>query len=389
MGRPPNTSYRRQQVSVAVLRLLAEQGAEGVTMSAVARSSGLAQGLLHYHFADKAEMMLAALAELERRLLARVERAVAGAADDAARLAGWVDALVGLDDADPEAMAAWVAVGSAVAQDEALAAGYVGALTRLRGHLAAALPDPSLADAACALVEGAWRLGAAAPGFAAPGFAAEGLRRLLGVARPCEAREGVVLRALRGMAPAPMPEAAWTALRTAFSTPGRHYHTLEHVLDVALAWDAVRRGEGWADEVATWLAVLFHDAVYVPGAPDNESRSAMLVEWLVPGSERAGALIRLTAAHGAIDGRALDADARRFLDCDVAILGAPAARYRRYMAEVAAEWAPVVSPEGWRAGRLAFVERLMGQKRIFLSDGARDRLEASARLNLADEAARL
>lgn len=389
MGRPPNTTHRRQQVAVAVLGLLAEAGVDGVTMSAVARCSGLAQGVLHYHFASKAEMMAAALAELERRLVARVERAVAGAADPAARLAGWIEALVGLEDADPEAMAAWAAVGSAAPYDAALGAAYGAALGRLHGQLAAASPDEAAADAAVALVEGAWRLGVAAPGYARPGFAAEGLRRLLGVSGVRQPREAVVLRALRELAPAPMSETAWIALRTAYSTPGRHYHTLEHVLDVALAWEGVRRAPGWADEVATWLAVLFHDAVYVPGASDNEERSAALVEWLVPGSARAGALIRLTAAHGAIDGRRLDADARRFLDCDMAILGAPAARYRRYVAEVTAEWAPVVSPEAWRAGRRGFVDRLLGQRRVFLSDDARDLLEAAARVNLAAEWERL
>ncbi|MCK6502584.1 TetR family transcriptional regulator [Myxococcota bacterium] len=397
MPRPPNTSVRRQQIVLALLRLLAREGHGGVTMAALAKESGLAQGLLHYHFPDKAQMLAAALGELEVRLHERARRAAAGARDADQRLDAWLQALLGTQDVEREAVAAWVAVGSAAAVDRDLGALYVAALGRLRAALAPAFagrPEGTL-DGVLAYVEGAWRLGTLAPAQVSPGFALPVLRRMLDLSPSSEPRADRVLRALREFAPVDLSEASWVALGAAWSEPGRRHHDLEHLLDVGLAWLELAEEGRWQNAVAAFLALLFHDAVYWVGAPDNEEQSARLLLELAAGAAPAGTLaaaadlVRLTAGHGHHGAASLSPDARLLLDCDTAILGAPPARYARYVAGVRAEWAAVVDEAGWRAGRAAFLDRLLAQKRVFLSDRFRDRLEAQARENLAAERAAL
>jgi predicted metal-dependent HD superfamily phosphohydrolase len=187
------------------------------------------------------------------------------------------------------------------------------------------------------------------------------------------------------------PEAFWAELRALHATPPRHYHTLDHVEEVLGHYDQVAASAGWHRPREVLLAVLFHDAVYVCGAADNEARSARAAEDAIArhltgvDAARVAELILLTARHGSIG--EVDRDAALFLDCDMAILGAEPDDYRRYAAQIAAEWAPVLPADRFRAGRRAFLERLLARDAIFLSDHFRARLEERARSNIAAEVA--
>src|SRR5258706_16295203 len=59
---------------------------------------------------------------------------------------------------------------------------------------------------------------------------------------------------------------------SAYQSPGRHYHTWEHVL----ACVEHLRSMSCESPRTVFLALLFHDAVYVAGASDNEEQSARL-----------------------------------------------------------------------------------------------------------------
>jgi predicted metal-dependent HD superfamily phosphohydrolase len=177
-----------------------------------------------------------------------------------------------------------------------------------------------------------------------------------------------------------------------YATPPRTYHHLGHVLEV-LGWFE------WAQARAPWqrpgevcAAVLFHDAVYVAGARDNEQRSAAQARRVVEGHDelrgldaaRVVELIELTARHGRLALGDVDEEAARFLDCDLAIVAAPRDRYRRYRDEIAEEYRAIPA-EAYRAGRRAFVQGLLARPQIFLSDSFAAELEAAARDNLRSE----
>jgi len=52
---------RREQIVRATIRCLARDGYAGLTMKKVARTAGVSQGILHYYFADKRAILVAAL----------------------------------------------------------------------------------------------------------------------------------------------------------------------------------------------------------------------------------------------------------------------------------------------------------------------------------------
>ena len=61
--RAERSTDRRARIVAAARRLLAEEGYDRVTMKQVAREAGVAQGLIHYYFSGKDELLLAVLSE--------------------------------------------------------------------------------------------------------------------------------------------------------------------------------------------------------------------------------------------------------------------------------------------------------------------------------------
>jgi predicted metal-dependent HD superfamily phosphohydrolase len=156
------------------------------------------------------------------------------------------------------------------------------------------------------------------------------------------------------------------------------------VAAVLACYDTVADEIGWAQPAEVYVAIVFHDAIYVPGARDNEAKSAAWARrsGLPVDLERVAALIDLTAKHGGLAPGDVDRDAALFLDCDMSILGAPPDVFDAYDEGIAREYASVPA-DAYRAGRRAFLTRLAGEPRIFLSDYFHARLDAAARANLA------
>lgn len=102
MGRPSNTKERRAQIIDALLSTMAKEGYERATVNAIAREANLAPGLVHYHFTNKQEILVALVEQLVTRLDERVEARLEGASDaPRAKLYAVVDAYVALG---PEAI---------------------------------------------------------------------------------------------------------------------------------------------------------------------------------------------------------------------------------------------------------------------------------------------
>ncbi len=88
---------RRAQIVRATIRRLSRDGYSGLTMKRVAREAGVSQGILHYYFADKRAILVAALeavtADLDRRVAAAQAR---GPDDPRARLRALIEACLTL-----------------------------------------------------------------------------------------------------------------------------------------------------------------------------------------------------------------------------------------------------------------------------------------------------
>jgi len=190
--------------------------------------------------------------------------------------------------------------------------------------------------------------------------------------------------------PMTLPQEQISALQAAYASPPRAYHHFGHVRAVLTHCQWVAGMQGWASPREVYLAALYHDAVYESGRSDNEEASARLAveaiaRWLPDQAldpARVERLIVLTARHGSLRPGEVDAEAALFLDCDMAILGAPAPVFDAYDRGVAEEYAGKVPGFLYRAGRRRFLRNLLQQPRIFLSPLFHERYDAAARANL-------
>lgn len=175
-----------------------------------------------------------------------------------------------------------------------------------------------------------------------------------------------------------------------WSEPHRTYHGPHH-LRAVLEHLAVLSAGGERVPRAVVLAAWFHDAVHDGASPDDELASAQLAEHLLqplleqPDVAEVSRLVRLTATH---DPSPRDAAGQVLCDADLAVLGGPAAAYRRYTEQVREEYRDVPETD-FRRGRAAILRRFLERPAIYRTATGRSTWEHVARANLAAELAAL
>ena len=156
---------RRQSLVEACARVLARDGAAGVSVRAICAEAGVSPGLLRHYFAGVSE----AIAETYRWVGGQVEAALAAAvaeagSDPRARLVAYLAANFRAPIASPDLLASYVALWSLTRSDPVVAAvrgevyaGFREGLEALLGAYRPALADPSTAAIALtALIDGLW-----------------------------------------------------------------------------------------------------------------------------------------------------------------------------------------------------------------------------------------
>jgi TetR/AcrR family transcriptional repressor of bet genes len=209
MPRASNTDERRRQIARAFVKVMAHHGYDGASIAEVARRAKLAPGLVHYHFENKLEILLAAmrevLAEHAALLDAELRRAAGATGDPAAELAAFLDVHLGLGaHSNPDALAFWIQLGGEAQRQRKVRGELAAALTATAERLVEILrrgaarrvfrcPEPAAAAAALlALVEGYFSLATAArplvPSGSAAGCAQRMAEGLLGCKLPAPRR---------------------------------------------------------------------------------------------------------------------------------------------------------------------------------------------------------
>lgn len=180
----------------------------------------------------------------------------------------------------------------------------------------------------------------------------------------------------------------FNALQAHYQDDSRYYHNLAHVRQVL---ETVERLAPYAEALpAVKLAAWFHDAIYEPGADDNEAHSARYLRATLESLsapeavvEEAARLILLTEGHEAGEG---DGNGRVLLDADLAILGAESPAYERYARAIRQEFAHLPQ-EAYRRGRAAVLRRLLQRKPLYYTRPLQEEREARARRNIRWELA--
>ena len=178
-------------------------------------------------------------------------------------------------------------------------------------------------------------------------------------------------------------------LAAAYAEPARAYHTAEHIRDCLVQFDLSQHTAQRPDEVEA--AIWFHDAVYLPGASDNEDQSARLAQTTLEQAgapqetaHRIGALV-LATQHLAIPS---EPDTALLCDIDLSILGRTVEVFDEFERQIRQEYAWVPEPV-YRGARAEILAGFLRRRSIFQTDFFRQRYEAPARANLERAISRL
>ncbi len=176
--------------------------------------------------------------------------------------------------------------------------------------------------------------------------------------------------------------------------PHRRYHDLGHLTTLWRRHRELSPAAGLAGAQYDRLiacAIAFHDAVYIAGATDNESRSAALWRSSAPATMGADAIdwvtdaILCTADHFAPHPEPAHPAMRDLrcwlLDLDLTPLGETPKVFAANIRALWAEWQGA-DPAALEHAQRMFLRRVGAYPRIFRSPVLYDRFEAAARANI-------
>lgn len=189
-----------------------------------------------------------------------------------------------------------------------------------------------------------------------------------------------------------LPRATVLQVLACYDAPYRHYHDRRHVLEMF----ALAQARGIALMPAQALAVLFHDAVYVPGCEHNEAASAALIETMVSGVDVAVTALAARIVMDTCGHRASVPESEVVLDLDLSRLAAPDAEFDAWTVAVFEENKALLANRTGLSGdvlyaafmqrRIAFLQAMAQRPHLFLTPAFAD-CEAPARANIARMAA--
>jgi predicted metal-dependent HD superfamily phosphohydrolase len=177
-------------------------------------------------------------------------------------------------------------------------------------------------------------------------------------------------------------ETVYVRLIELYGEPHRHYHTLNHIRHCLREFD--RAAALMDDPNAVEMALWFHDAIYQPGAKDNEWRSAELFRQWSDGRvdpafpQRVRDLVMATT-HRESPGRG---DAGLVVDIDLSSFGLPWEACEQDGRLIRAEFAGTADDQ-YYPGQLRFLRALQGRPTFFCTEFFQQRYEWVARENVA------
>jgi TetR/AcrR family transcriptional regulator, transcriptional repressor of bet genes len=190
------------------MKVMARRGYDGASIADVAKAARLTPGLVHYHFKNKQEILLAALRALVSRHDVKLEERLARAGGDPiAEVAAFIDFHLGLGaDADPDALACWILLSGEALREPKVRVQFAKALEATAMRLSDVVRRgaeqrlfecdtiDAAASALVAAIQGYFVLAATARAVIPKGSAAWSTRQmaegLLRPVRPFPSREG-------------------------------------------------------------------------------------------------------------------------------------------------------------------------------------------------------
>ncbi len=187
MARPSNREQRRADIVAGLMKTLPVLGYERSTTARIAKAAGLSTGLIHHHFSNKQEILLALAKTLDGLVRQRIKKT----RTPRKALHTFIDAHLALGEgASEQAVGCWVALGAEAVFQPEVGEVYRSLIASRRDELLSRLRKVCddegrstrgldvIAASLLALVEGFFQLAAASPRVIPRGSAAANARAI-------------------------------------------------------------------------------------------------------------------------------------------------------------------------------------------------------------------
>jgi len=196
----------------------------------------------------------------------------------------------------------------------------------------------------------------------------------------------------RQKAPAQYIVPLWREILSAYTNENRHYHSLEHLVDLFTQADQLKAQIEDFDTLE--LSIWYHDIIYQCLRKDNEEKSALFAKYRLEAINyprqklvRCYEQINATKTHK-LPANSKDLDLALFLDFDLSILGKDWPIYENYCAQIRKEYS--IFPNFlYNRGRKKVIKQLLNLSQIFKTNYYVEKYEKAARNNLERELEKL
>jgi len=177
----------------------------------------------------------------------------------------------------------------------------------------------------------------------------------------------------------------WKEIETKYSEKGRHYHNLLHLENMFNELEMVK--SNISDFTALSFSVFYHDIIYDATSKTNEEKSAAkaekrLAEFHINQDKISliSAQILATKSHQRSDYE----DTNYLLDADLSVLGKDFTTYLEYTQNIRKEYS--IYPDFlYKPGRKKVLRHFLELESIFKTDYFKQKYEAQAKENIAEE----
>ena len=179
---------------------------------------------------------------------------------------------------------------------------------------------------------------------------------------------------------------SWETLLSAYSTPNRHYHTLEgHIAKGLLSLEEIRLHKLSHNFNALQFAWFFHDSVFTAHGSDDELLSADLAESVARKMDLTQDFIDVVrdliiVTHMQIIPQ--DLDEALIVDIDMENLGWDFDDFSN-QTDLIRQELPDVSDEDFSKSTAVLFEKLLKKPSVFATPYFKDKFESSAKKNLS------
>lgn len=170
-----------------------------------------------------------------------------------------------------------------------------------------------------------------------------------------------------------------------YSQPWRHYHTLDHIEQMLQLFKQYESST--TSPPTIFLAICYHDCIYLPWWKNNEKRSAdkatialekLQLDSLSPDVTQ---MIHSTEKHQPLVD---NVDTKLLLDFDLTILGSNWEHYLNYCQQIRKEYW-FIPKKKYLSGRKNILMQFLNREKLYFSDIFFEQYEHQARLNIQRE----